>query len=165
MKTTLPVLLAAALFAGCGQNGPNDRRYATEVRLALLDTPAEGEAPDAGCDAVAYERFQVPGNTPPLDAALETLFALDTERVRGYRNFLSRTTDSLRLVRTERARGTARIHLAGRLSGLRGVCDDPRAAIQIRYTALQVDGIERVELYLEGEPTDLRPDARGDAGR
>lgn len=156
--TVEDMLESLSFMAASVENGG-----AATVRLALLKRPADGTEPDAGCDALVYESFRAKGDTP-LAAALDKLFALDAERVRGRRHFLARTNDTLRLERAEREGGTARIYLAGELTGLRGVCDDPRAAIQIRHTALQVEGVERVELYLNGEATDLIPDARGGNG-
>lgn len=137
---------------------------ADEVRVALLENPAKGTEPDAGCDALVYEPFQPGEKGKPLATALHTLFGLTSEQIRGHRHFLARTTDTLRLERVVREGSTARVYLSGELSGLRGTCDGPRAAIQIRHTALQVDGIERVELYLNDGKTDLRPDARGRNG-
>lgn len=130
-----------------------------EVQVALLETPAA--EPEAGCDTVVFETFEPPSPGQPLAMALEALFALHSNKVRGHRNFIARTKPTLRLGRVVRDGHTARIDLVGELTGLRGVCDNPRAAIQIRQTALQVDGIQRVELFLNGQPTDLRPNARG----
>lgn len=89
------------------------------------------------------------------------LFALDDTDVEGWQNFIARTNRTLTFRRARVEEGTAHIYLEGELSGLGGVCDNPRAAIQIEETALQFDTVEEVQLYLNGEPTDLRPDMRG----
>ena len=78
--------------------------------------------------------------------------------VDGYTNFIARTNDTLSFERAEVDEdGTAHIYLTGELSGLAGVCDDPRAAIQIEETALQFATVAEVQLYLNDEPTDLIP--------
>lgn len=150
----------AALAAGCDGDGrtPADTRV---VELAFLETPVADTEPDAGCDAVVYEAFRVPAGEPPATAALERLFALRSERVRGHRHFLARTRNTLRLARVDYVGDTVHVHLTGTLTGLRGTCDDPRAAIQIRHTARRVPGVETVHLYFDGRRTDSRPDARG----
>lgn len=134
---------------------------AAKVQVALLETPAPGAEPEAGCDMVVFETFTPPKPGKPLTMALEALFALHANKVRDHRNFIARTKRTLRLDHVVRAGHTARIYLMGKLSGLRGACDNPRAAIQIRQTALQVEGIKRVEIFLNGHPTDLQPNARG----
>ena len=55
----------------------------------------------------------------------------------------------------------AKIYLTGELGPLGGVCDNPRAAIQIEETALAYDTIDSVALFLNGEPTNLTPSGRG----
>ncbi|MES1944769.1 hypothetical protein PC39_11657 [Salinisphaera sp. PC39] len=153
-------LALALLAAGCDGNdrAPDDTRL---VELAFLETPVADAEPDAGCDTVVYETFRVPAGEPPVTAALERLFALRAERVRGHRHFLARTRDTLRLARVDHEGNAVHVYLTGTLTGLRGTCDDPRAAIQIRHTARRVSGIETVHLHLDGRRTDLRPDARG----
>lgn len=132
-----------------------------KVQVALLETPADGTRAEFGCDTIVFERFQPPVRNKPLTMALETLFSLYKKKVRGHRNFIARTRETLRFDHAVRNGHTARIYLVGKLSGLRGVCDNPRAAIQIRQTALQVPGIKHVQLFLNDKKTDLRPDARG----
>jgi hypothetical protein len=72
-------------------------------------------------------------------------------------NFIARTKKTLKYDRVMLANGTAHIFLTGELSGLAGVCDDPRAAIQIEETALQFPSVKKVQLYLNGNPTTLIP--------
>lgn len=133
----------------------------TEVKLALLnpDIP-EGEDPDRGCDMVAMVSRDIPETEAPLTAALEELFSLERESIEGFNNFIARTNDTLSFDRAEVQNGTAHIYLQGELSGLAGVCDNPRAKIQIEETALQFATVEDVQIYLDGEPTELQPNER-----
>lgn len=127
------------------------------VSIAVLDTEYEGE-PDRGCDQVVLIEREVPETEAPLTAALTELFSIDETRVEGYYNFIANTNETLTFDRAAVESGVASIYLSGELSGLAGVCDDPRAQIQIEETALQFATVESVTLYLNGQPTDLRPD-------
>ena len=137
------------------------------VTLALLRRPS-GE-PERGCDDVVRIEHRVLStnasdlSSPParLDAALQTLFALDADSVQGARHFLPQTNETLSLDSVAVDTDTARVYLHGTLTGLRGVCDHPRARIQIEETARAVPGIEGVVLYRNGRRTDLTPDGRG----
>lgn len=138
------------------------------VQIALLDYPAVGDAytresdgEKRGCDRVVWVDREIPQTGTPLTAALDLLFSLDETTVAGWQNFIARINDTLTFRRATVEKDTAHIYLEGALSGLGGVCDNPRAAIQIEETALRVTGVETVQLYLNGEPTDLQPDARG----
>jgi hypothetical protein len=133
------------------------------VALALLRAPTG--PPDRGCDAVVRVPHRVPsaGSTHAtrLETALRALFALDADSLAGARHFLPRTTETLSLDSTALVDGTAHIYLHGRLTGLRGVCDHPRARIQIEETARALPFVDRVVLYRNGRRSDLTPGGRG----
>lgn len=133
-----------------------------QISLALLDPDiAEGEKPERGCDRVAMVIRDIEETEAPLSAAMNELFALDREDVQGFYHFIARTNDTLSFERAEVNNGTANIYLTGELSGLAGVCDNPRARIQIEETALQFSTVEDVQIYLNNEPTELQPNERG----
>jgi spore germination protein GerM len=129
-----------------------------QVKIALLNTTGEGTGKKRGCDTVVLVSRTVPQSPAPLAAALKALFVEpegsqpDTEY-----NFIARTKSTLTFDRATITSGTANIYLKGSLSGLAGVCDDPRAAIQIEETALQFPTVKKVQLYLNDKPTNLMP--------
>lgn len=131
----------------------------TRVPLAMLVDP-EG-TPDRGCDDVMFVDQRIPEGASPLTAALETLFAIPRDSVDGARHFLSQTRETLHFDRAVIEADTVRIYLTGRLTGLRGVCDYPRARIQIEETARRITGHREIALYLNGSRTSLQPDGRG----
>ncbi len=132
-----------------------------EISLAMLDPDvSEGEEPDRGCDMVAMVTRDIEETETPLTVAMNELFSIDREEVQGFRNFMARTNDTLSFNRAEVNNGTANIYLEGELSGLAGACDNPRARIQIEETALQFATVEDVQIYLNGEATDLQPSGR-----
>ncbi|NBD73706.1 hypothetical protein GVX82_01545 [Patescibacteria group bacterium] len=139
-----------------------DAALVDTVPIAMLDYERVSDGPERGCDrVVVIEHDLVPATTTPLNAALTQLFAFDLEEVEGWQNFMAETNDTLSFERVTLEEGTAAVYLTGELSGLRGVCDNPRAAIQIEETALAFDTVDSVELFLNGEPTDLTPGGRG----
>ncbi len=131
------------------------------VSLAVLDTERVTDGKERGCDYVTFISRDVAPTTAPLTAALQELFVIDQERIGGHFHFLARTNDTLSFDRVTITDGMARVYLTGELSGLAGVCDNPRARIQIEETALQYETVSDVEIYLNGEVTDLTPDGRG----
>lgn len=133
----------------------------TRIKIALMDPEKNQGTKERGCDAVVLVDREVPATTQPLNAALRELFAETDLWINGLYNFISKTRDTLLFDRAEVESGTARIYLTGRLTGLAGVCDDPRARAQIEETALQFPTVERVEIYLNGSSTTLTPDLRG----
>lgn len=123
--------------------------------------PSDGENLKRGCDEVVFVHRQIPLTADPLPAALNALFSIDRDSVGGHRHFLARTGDTLSLRHVSRDGPVLKVHLEGRLSGLRGICDHPRARIQIVETARRVAAVDSVALYLNGTPTDLQPGGRG----
>ena len=131
----------------------------TTVPLALLRDP-DG-APERGCDDIVFVDVPVARTDSPLVTALDTLFSLDRDSLGRARHFLAQTNETLHFNRAVVSNDTAHVYLTGRLTGLRGVCDNPRARIQIEETTRRVAGVEHVMLYRNGEPTNLQPDGRG----
>lgn len=131
------------------------------VNIALLNTEPEGE-PERGCDDVVLVERQVTQTTQPLNAALTELFRIDQENVNGLYHFIARTNDTLTFERATVENGTANIYLTGELSGLQGVCDNPRAKIQIEETALQYSTVNNVQIFLNDEETELQPSEQGE---
>lgn len=135
----------------------------SRIQLALLDTELEeGQEPERGCDLVAPITRDIASTRAPLTKALEELFALERTEVQGFYNFIAETNDTLAFDRATVENGTANIYLTGELNGLSGVCDNPRAKIQIEETAFQFPTVENVQIFLNDEPTDLQLNERGE---
>lgn len=138
------------------------------VPIAMLDYEAvgaqyvrESSGEMRGCDTVTYVEHVLPEETStPVADSLEQLFAYERDTVGGWQNFIASQNDTLSFERVEIIDSEARIYLSGALSALDGVCDNPRAAIQIEETALAHDPVDSVQIYLNEEPTDLLPDGR-----
>lgn len=139
----------------------NTQAQVTEIKLAFLDPSQERSGKQRGCDNVIMVTRQVSPTQTPLTTALKELFSITDNQVDGLYNFIPKTRSTLSFERAEVINGTAKIYLKGSLSGLSGVCDDPRAKIQIEETALQFPTVQRVEIYLNGTKTELMPNERG----
>jgi spore germination protein GerM len=135
----------------------------TKIKIALLDTTGNGSGESRGCDNVTMVERSVPKTSAPLSAALQTLFAEPegTQPSTAY-NFIARTKNTLKFDHATVVNGTASIYLTGSLSGLAGVCDDPRAQIQLEETALQFSTVQKVQIYLNGKATTLTPSEKGE---
>lgn len=135
----------------------------SQVRIALLDTTGTGTGKSRGCDTVTMVTKTIPETTAPLTAALKALFTEPegTQPSTQY-NFIARTKDTLHFDHATVENGVATIYLTGKLSGLAGVCDDPRAQIQLEETALQFATVKSVQLYLNGVKTTLTPSEKGE---
>lgn len=138
--------------------GGNDT---TTLYIAMLDYEGKSSGPARGCDKLVFVEEQVPKTTIPLTVALKTLFGYTEAEVGGWNNFVAKVRSTLSFEKAEVVDGTAKIYLTGELTGLGGVCDDPRAKTQIEETALRFDTVDRVELYLNGVKTDLQPNEQG----
>ncbi len=132
-----------------------------QIKIALLDYTATKPGITRGCDHVVLVNRTVATTTTPLDTALKTLFALNAQTVDSLDNFLPKTKATLAYDHVTLSGGIAKVYLNGSLSGLAGVCDDPRAKIQIEETALQFETVKKVELYLNGNETELQPNEQG----
>lgn len=132
------------------------------VKVALLDYTASKPGVSRGCDRVVLVDRTVPASGAPLTAALDELFSMTQTQVGDLDSFIPKTRGTLGFDHATVQDGIARIYLLGKLSGLAGVCDDPRAKAQIEETALQFPTVKSVELYLNGEKTVLQPNEKGD---
>lgn len=130
----------------------------TQIKIALLDTTGNGTGKSRGCDNVVMVTRTVPATSAPLTAAINALYAEPegTQPSTAY-NFIARTKSTLKFDHATVVDGTANIYLTGNLSGLAGVCDDPRTSIQLEETALQFATVKKVQLYLNGTATTLIP--------
>lgn len=128
------------------------------VKLAVLDRENTTNGQQRGCDTVVMIDRQVsPPTTSPLTTALSMLFNSTSTEISGYHNFIAQTNDTLSFDRVRVENGTAHVYLNGELSGLAGVCDNPRAKIQIEETARQFSTVNNVQIYLNGQVTELQP--------
>lgn len=135
----------------------------SSIKIALLDTTGNGTGKSRGCDNVAMVTRNVSATTTPLTAALQTLFAeKEGAQPSAEYNFIARTAKTLKFDHATVASGTANIYLTGSLSGLAGVCDDPRAQIQLEETALQFATVQKVQIYLNNKLTTLTPSEKGE---
>lgn len=159
--TTPTTTVTTSTTSNQGGGASTSTTATSSVAVALLDTAGETTGKERGCDRVVMVRYEIPATTMPLTAALERLFSLPEPNVDMWYNFIAKTSSTLHFDHATVENGTAKIYLTGDLSGLAGVCDDPRASAQIEETALQFPTVERVELYLNGTQTSLVPDARG----
>ncbi len=122
------------------------------VLLAMLDTDGISNGPSEGCDKVVMVNQVIPPTNTPLTAAMQALFGIGTTSVQGWFNYIARTNATLQFQNATIVGGTANIYLTGSLSGLAGVCDNPRTDIQIKRTALQFPSVQSVQLYLNNQP-------------
>lgn len=154
-------IIASAEFSQISEGDSEPAGTVSQVTLMMLDREVpDGEEPERGCDLLAPITRDIEPTQAPLTAAMEELFAINRTDVQGFYNFLANTNDTLSFERAAVTNGTANIYLTGELTGLAGVCDNPRAAIQIEETARQFSTVEDVQIYLNDEPTDLMPSGR-----
>lgn len=140
------------------------------VPIAMLDYGVvggqyvrESSGKKRGCDKVVMiEHVLTEPTTAPLTASLKQLFAYQRDTVGGWQNFIASQNQALSFDRAIISNGMAKIYLTGELGPLGGVCDNPRAAIQIEETALAYDSVDSVEIYLNDELTNLTPSGRGE---
>ena len=155
-QTSLLDALSSLQFSVSTETGNSEQT----IMLAMLDYDGVGQESDGpmrGCDRVGMVERTIPATTTPLNASLTMLFDLENDTVDGWNNFIAQVNDTLSFDRATLKNGVASIYLTGELSGLGGVCDNPRARIQIEETALQFETVDSVDLYLNGEATDLQP--------
>ena len=134
----------------------------SQIKIALLDTTGNGTGTSRGCDNINLVTRSVATTTAPLTSALAALFAEpEGSQPSATYNFIARTKSTLKFDHATVVNGTANIYLTGSLSGLAGVCDDPRAAIQLEETALQFPTVKKVQLFLNNASTTLTPSEQG----
>ena len=124
----------------------------TDIYLvALEDAGQTGEEIGCGDSLVPVEVTFQP-TVAPLTAALEELFAINTEFYgqSGLYSALYQSDLSVDSIDIDENRH-ATINLSGDLL-VGGVCDEPRVEAQIEQTALQYDTIDTVSVTLNGDP-------------
>ena len=117
-------------------------------------------AGDLGCDdlLVNVERA-IPPTDQPLRAALNLLLTLPGDEAgEGLYNVFE--ASDLEIEEARITEGRAIIALAGTLSP-GGVCDLPRIEAQLREVALQFEGVDEVEVTINGEPLEEVLSERG----
>ncbi|HET8575416.1 MAG TPA: GerMN domain-containing protein [Candidatus Paceibacterota bacterium] len=132
-----------------------------QIKIALLDTEGSTTGKQRGCDRVVMVSQNISPTKAPLSAALSELFSSDQTTLDGWYNFMAKTNQTLHFDHATVVNGTANVYLIGKLSGLAGVCDDPRAQIQIEETARQFPTVKNVQIYLNGKKTNLTPSEKG----
>ena len=164
--TTIRSMLRSLRFERAPASRPADASGSDSVRVSLALLREPDGSPERGCDDLAWTRRRVlpddASRAARLEAALRALLALDADSVDGYRHFLARTNETLTLDSVALRGDTAAVYLRGRLSGLRGVCDHPRARIQLDETARRFAFVDTVRFVRNDSPTDLMPDGRGE---
>jgi LysM repeat protein len=118
------------------------------------------EAGDLGCgDALVRVERTVPADASPLEVALESLFSLHGEDVGDdLYNPLEASEVTVEEARIEGS--VATIRLRGTLRP-GGVCDLPRIESQLREVALQFEGVETVDVTVNGVPLEEMLSERG----
>ena len=140
------------------------------IPIAMLDYTGvggqyskESGGIERGCDKVVLiQHTLAEATTTPLNASLQQLFSYDSDTVGGWQNFIASQNKTLFFDHAEIKGSKAEIYLTGELGALGGVCDNPRTAIQIEETALAYSTVDSVQLYLNGEPSDLTPSGKGE---
>lgn len=163
------VTIAALLEANLEIENPNLIRVGQVLRIPA---PAEEVvttvqvpmirigAGDLGCDdlLVNVERA-IPPTDQPLRAALNLLLTLPGDEAgEGLYNVFE--ASDLEIEEARVAEGRAIIGLTGTLSP-GGVCDLPRIEAQLREVALQFEGVDEVEVTINGEPLEEVLSERG----
>ena len=145
-----------------GEAAPQENPNEMDIQVALLDTTGKGPGKKRGCDAVNMVTRTIPRTDAPLTAAMQQLFA-EPEGAQPSEeySFIARTRETLQFDHATVADGVASIYLTGKLSGLAGICDDPRAEIQIEETALQFPTVTSVKIFLDDKETKLTPARQG----
>jgi hypothetical protein len=159
MQNSAGVDVASVTPTTTPESIPTESAVSTStVLLAMLDTAQTSTGITRGCDKVVMVHHEIPSTTAPLTAALNALFAISTTSVGGWFNYIPRTSGTLQFDHATVVSGTAHIYLTGSLSGLAGICDDPRTEIQIEETAKQFPTVSDVQLYLNNQAvTTLAP--------
>lgn len=139
----------------------------TTIKVALLREPAADSDMKIlkGCDVVVMKELIIPATTTPLNAAMLELFKPNKEYLVQMefagRDFISSQKDLL-FDRVSVKEGRAQVYLKGKVGPLAGVCDNPRIKTQIEETVFQFPLITKVEIYLNGVPTDFNFSEKGD---
>ncbi|HLD60625.1 MAG TPA: hypothetical protein VJA27_00620 [Patescibacteria group bacterium] len=147
-------------------DNPEKSARMMKVKAALVVN--EGDIPAGkkfgktiGCnDQIVLETRYVRKSPQTLNAAFTELFSLKEPHYGEFgiengvttHNILAKT--GLKFDRATLEDGTAKIYLTGEVSGLGGVCDQPRVPAQIEETTKQFSTVKKMEMYLNGELVD-----------
>lgn len=108
-----------------------------------------------GCnDSLMPVLLQVDPTVEPLSDALQQLTGVESEFYGSTQLYNALNQSELRLQSAAVDDGVARIALEGHVE-IAGECDLPRFRTQLEATALQFDGVNEVEVTINGEPLDV----------
>jgi hypothetical protein len=134
---------------------PSDEDLFTRTNIYLIAIGDDGQIGKAiGCgDRVVPVEVEIDSTIAPLTAALNRLLALETREYgqSGLYNALYQSDLTLEGIDIEGRE--ALIELSGELV-LGGACDNPRVQAQLQQTALQYATVDRVSIFINGEPLD-----------
>lgn len=131
---------------------------ATRVQLALLDTHNLTQGKQRGCDRIVLVPYRIGTAEPSLDTAMRALFSWKEEAVGDWLNFVAHVHTNLAYSHSTIEGATANIFLTGDFPETAGSCDDQRLQAQVEETAYQFPEIRKVQIYLNGVPTDVTDD-------
>jgi hypothetical protein len=151
-KINLSNIIPTSTPENIASTNPDQTIATTSVSLTMLDTDQVSNGSVEGCDKVVYVNATIPPTTTPVTTALQTLFSSTSSIAQGWLHFIPQTAATLQFQSVSITGGVASVYLSGSLTGLNGVCDNPRADIQIKRTVLQFPGITSVQLYLNNQP-------------
>lgn len=118
--------------------------------IALEDNGSNGQAIGCG-DSLVPITTEIPETQAVLQTALAKLLAIHQQIYSEGELYNALYNSDLQVDSAQVENGTATINLSGQLL-LGGVCDSPRVEGQIRATAEQFQTVERVDIFLNGEP-------------
>jgi LysM repeat protein len=122
----------------------------TRVTIYLIALDDGGRrGPLIGCnDSIVPVEVRIEPTVAPLRAAMQQLL-MTSGHDYGLTNVFSGSNLTVQDVNIRD--GEAIIHLSGRLN-IGGVCDHPRIVEQLERTALQFSTVNRVSIFVNGEP-------------
>ena len=128
--------------------------------VAVGDNGISGKLIGCGDSLVPVE-VRIAPTLGVLRAALNELFKLEDQQYYGESGLYNALYQShLSITDVAVVDGEARINLQGSLT-LGGVCDNPRVEEQLKAIALQFNTVNRVSVYINGEPLAKLLDLKG----
>ena len=136
-----------------------------QVEIALIALNDNGQSgKKIGCDdSVIYVQRVVESTNEPIKAAFMELFSINDEWYgqSGLFNIVARAKNTLNFEKVVVENGVASVYLTGQISGLQGVCDDPRLQAQIEETALGFLEVTSVKTYINNQLFDWKSGGKG----
>lgn len=127
--------------------------------VALDDGGASGK--EIGCnDSLVPVEQTITAVQTPLQAALQELLSLKEQYYGESGLYNALYQSNLQIQEVTITDSTAVIRLTGTMQ-LGGVCDAPRIENQLKETALQFETVERVSIFINGEPLEAVLSERG----